>query len=878
MITFLAKSKKSTLSIVLNKLAIDPIEVKSHLDKFDAITVPSSQTTQSFVSMFYPNNKSFDVKTKVFGTNEMFLVNERKSKFSIDQDISLFATNRESIESVPQLADHAELTTRFTYGLINHSGWTLQIDLVKISSNPLEFATKLPEMKKQLVDVPLENMTPDAYDYMLVTLVKIDDSPYTPSDILELIADITSIDSASVDSQYQDMIHGLAKDILKDPLKISQFKRQSGFKRLVSNTIEMSRPIYFKQVLPKIETFYITDKMDGVRAILVIDEIYRRSGHRRIHLGTNICAISDQVYSIAPFKAPSSSKTIETDHTVLDVEMMVDSKGNRSFYCFDVIAFESERLSGLPFKVRVSKFDKIQSLMEKYELGEVKTFIKLTKEDFRNQIKSFYEQKRSYHIDGLIFTSEGIFFKEAIQQAKTKYEKIFNTGYANTISFKWKPRDQLTIDFYMMSHPTKKGSYILCSGVDRSTFMKLQLSMFDGYKPPVTNNAHQYFPIQFNSYDGQFDYVWTPTKEEIAICTSDECQDLNGIVGEFKFASDASNGYKLLDTPQLIKLRLDRIRDVEKGEYYGNNIRYAELVYHSIQYPLTIELICSGNHQGYFSESDDWYKAQRSFNSFVKTHLMETYLYPKSEKSTIMDIACGHGQDMARSIELGFDEIIMLDKDVDAIYDLLDRKYDLRIRRKEATANIRVRQMELENTAADNIKALNLPSQSVDHMMINFALHYICHSPPPKGSDPLVEFAKFCGHYIKSGGNLMITTFNGNAIFELLKNRESWTLSENNRVKYSIKKGFSSETMTLVNQEIDVLLPFSAGTYYREYLVNYDHVKAVFQNEGFVCVISDGFDSMLRLYKKQNKEGYGRMSQNDKDYVSLYSYLILQKV
>ena len=124
----------------------------------------------------------------------------------------------------------------------------------------------------------------------------------------------------------------------------------------------------------------------------------------------------------------------------------------------------------------------------------------------------------------------------------------------------------------------------------------------------------------------------------------------------------------------------------------------------------------------------------------------------------------------------------------------------------------------------------------------------------------------------------MITTFNGNAIFELLKNRESWTLSENNRVKYSIKKGFSSETMTLVNQEIDVLLPFSAGTYYREYLVNYDHVKAVFQNEGFVCVISDGFDSMLRLYKKQNKEGYGRMSQNDKDYVSLYSYLILQKV
>lgn len=880
MISFLSKNKNANFSIELNKLIMDPVEVQSYIDSFASIVIPSSKQTQSFVKLFHKSDsKSMDVKTKTFGTNKVILVNEAKTTFSIDKTIVLNAIKVEPIQSVPQTAEYVEMTTRLSFSLINYSGWILQVDLTKTLNNPLEFGTKLPSMKADLVDVPFESMSNGAFDYVMTTLVQIDDSPIVPSDIMELIADVSSSTSAeSVDDQYQSMIYSLAKDILKDPVKISQFKRQSGFKRLVSNTVELSRPMYYKQVLPVIDTFYITDKMDGVRAMLVIDEIYRRSGHRRIHIGTNIQAISDQVYNISSFEKPSQSKTIETSHTVLDVEMMVDNKGNRSFYCFDVIAFESERLSGAPFMVRFAKFDKVKSLLEKYELGQVKEFVKLTKEGFSSQIKEFYEKKRNYHIDGLVFTPEGLHHKEAISVKKSKFDRIINTGYANTISFKWKPRDQLTIDFYLMAHPSKKGSYILCSGVDQSTFTRLQMNWFDGYKLPATNNSHRYFPIQFESYDGKFDYVWTPSKEELSICSDDvECNGLDGVVGEFKFASDASNGYKLLDKPLLTRLRLDRVRDVAKGEYYGNNLRYAELIYHSVQYPLTIELLCSGNVQGYFAESDEWYKAQRAFNSFVKTHLMETYLYPKTEKSRIMDIACGHGQDLARSIELGFDEIIMLDRDVDALYDLLDRKYDLRIRRKGASAKVHIRRMDLEESSEANIEALKLPAQSADHAMINFALHYICHSAPPGEKDHLTEFAKFCGHFLKQGGNLMITTFHGQKMFDMLKNTPEWSSFENNRMKYSIKKAYTSDAITSIDQAIDVLLPFSAGSYYREYLVNYDYVQQVFEQNGFKMIASDTFDSLLRTYKKQNKNGYSNLSAGDQEYVSLYGYMILEK-
>lgn len=873
--SFFAKAKDANISIEISKLILEPVDAIAYLEKFNTVTTPSSMTTQSFVKMFHQSqNKSYDVKLKNFGTNKTNMFNESKNIFDLDKKSKVIATKIQPINAVPQTASHVELTTRFSFDLINHPYWMLQVDLVKTFTNPIEFASRLPSAKKLLVGVPLDKMDLSAYDYVETVLVKMDDSPITHTQMLELINDVESANENMDNEEYQKKLYSLAKDIFRDAETIAQFKRQSGFKRLGSNTIELSRPIYFKQVLPVIESFYMTDKMDGIRAMLIIDEVYRRSGHRRIYLGSNIEAVSDQVYTITSFQSQSNSKTIETDHTVLDVEMMVDAKGNKSFHCFDVIALQSKRIANLPFKERFTKFQEVKTLMEKYELGDVKTFIKLSKETFAKQLTEFYNMKRAYHIDGLIFTPEGTYHRDAMAKKKNKFERIFNTNYVNTVSFKWKPLDQLTIDFYLMTHPKKKGSYILCSGVDKKTFDRLQMSFFDGYKSIDTPNAHQYFPIQFESSHTDFNYEWTPSDEEKSICELDEeCHTLNGMVGEFKFATDN----KLLDKPQLIRLRTDRVQDIAKGEYYGNNIRYAELIYHSIQNPLTIEAMCDGNGAGYFADTNDWYKEQRSFNSFVKTYLMETYLYPTTQKARLMDIACGRGQDLARTIELGFDEVVLMDKDVDALYELLDRKYDLRIKRKGASANIHIKQLDLEQSSDHNIKSLKLPAESSDHAMINFALHYICYAAGPNKIDPLTEFAKLCSYYLKSKGCLMITTFNGADVFELLTDKEEWSLKENNQTKYSIKKAFSSTVMTNNNQAIDVLLPFSAGAYYREYLVNYEHVQNIFEANGFKMIASDNFGSLLRLYKTQNRVGYTKLTDADKEYVNLYSYMIFQK-
>ena len=883
---FLAKAKDANLSIELSKLVMDPIDSKNYIENFSSITVPSSKSIQSFAKLYHRGSSgSFDVKTKTFGTNQTAMFNEKIDTYHLDKTTKLALTTTAPINSVPQTATKIDLTTRFTFELINHTNWMLQVDLTKSLTNPLEFASKLAASKALLVGVKLEEMNSVAYDFVLTTLAYVGSDTLTQKEIGEVIADVDSDcvfdvgdDSDSTQKKYQDAIYSLAKDIFRDAMVIAQFKRQSGFKRLGANTIELSRPIYFKQVLSAIDTFYMTDKMDGTRAMLVIDEVYRRSGHRRIFLGTDIYAVSDQVYSISSFERPINSKTIESDHTVLDVEMMIDPKGNKTFHCFDVISFASKRMANFPFKDRFAKFDEVQTLLDKYELGSVKEFIRLTKDGFAAQIKDFYKKKRSYHIDGLIFTPAGMHFKEAAKLKKSKFDRVFNTDYSSTVSFKWKPVDQLTIDFYLMANPKKKGSYVLCSGIDTKTFDRLQMSFFDGYEAPVSQNSHRYFPIQFEPSDGDFDYVWTPEKHEEKICSVDpECNSLSGMVGEFQFADEKGP----LSKPRLIRLRTDRVQDIAKGEYFGNNIRYAELLYVSVKTPLTIEAMCEPTEKGYFATNDenDWFKAQRNFNSFVKTQLMETYLHPKKDGiSRLMDIACGKGQDLARSIELGYNEIVAMDKDTDAIYELLERKYNLRVKRKGATANIHIKSIDLENPSADTIKSLKVESGSVDAAMINFAIHYICHGAAPDKKDPITEFAKLVGYYLKPGARLLITAFNGEDVFKALGKNDEFNLKENDRVKYSIKKAFSSDALTNLDQGIDVLLPFSGENYYREYLVNYGHLQSVFEANGFKMIRTDSFESFLREYRKSNAQGYKSMSQVDKDWVSIYGYLIFERL
>lgn len=232
------------------------------------------------------------------------------------------------------------------------------------------------------------------------------------------------------------------------------------------------------------------------------------------------------------------------------------------------------------------------------------------------------------------------------------------------------------------------------------------------------------------------------------------------------------------------------------------------------------------------------------------------------------------GQDLARVIDVGFTEITMADRDIDAIYELLQRKYNLRIKTKDASASIHIRQIDFEDAADDIIANTNLPT-GVTAGMVNFGIHYLAHDKTDHNKNlPLIEFFKLINHTLRAQGRFLITCFDGKAIFDLLSDKDEWS-TENK--KYSIKKAYTSPELTSLNQAIDVLLPFSGGSYYREYLVNMQFIESIANNNGFEMIANESFATMLRQFKKNNPKVYNQLTIMDKEYVSLYCFAVFKK-
>jgi SAM-dependent methyltransferase len=781
--------------------------------------------------------------------------------------------NAESVQSI-------SLTHALSYTLFQYPEWSLNIQVTKVVGNPQEFTTRLQEYKTRLLK-DYKNFATEldesAYDMIAIEL-QFNGTTISKSDLVQVITYIDQLVANTQTQDYQQMIYSVAKEIYYDQMTASRFKERSGFKQLTPSAVELSRTIYFKDVLPVIDQFYITDKIDGSRTLLQITEYFKRNGRKKTLLGADIVSLSNEIQVIQSFdKKPSNLRGIDVVKTILDTEMIVED-GKPSFQAFDVIMLQGKKVSNLPFKQRFKEFQSINELLKQYKLGRTKTFIKLTKDKYKQQLEDFYEAALAsdYEIDGIIFTPEGMYYKDAVKQ------KIrTNTEYYNTISFKWKPLEQSTIDFYMMpiapdqakallksaGKPSNSSEhlYALCSGVDIITFKKLNLEFFAGYTPPESENSAQYFPIQFAPYDNPFMYLWS-SKEA----------DLGGRVAEFKFVE--ANG-TMLKKPEIVRMRDDRSNDVRKGEYFGNALRYSELIWHSIKHPLTFEMLGMAQTDlgGYFaanSESD--YFAQRAFNSFVKGELIKTYLKPvtKSDSGSIIDLGAGKGQELARVIDLGFNDITMADRDIDALYELLQRKYNLRLKTKDASASVHIRQIDFENAYEDTISTVAVPTQ-LDTSMMNFAIHYLCHDKTEHNKNlPISDLFKLINHVLKPKGRFLITCFDGQTIFNMLEGQSEWTTGNK---KYSIKKAYTSDVLTDLNQAIDVLLPFSGGSYYREYLVNMKFIESIANDHGLTMIANDSFSSMLRQFKKSNSKVYGQMDEADKEYVSLYSFAVFEK-
>lgn len=215
--------------------------------------------------------------------------------------------------------ENISLAHEIKYTLKEYPEWMLSIAATKVMNNPQEFTTRLTEYKSNLLrDYTLfaQEVDETAYDAVVVSLQFVGTS-ITKQELTQIIRTaISTIMANYASKQYQQALFLVAKEIYRDPIIVNRFRQKSGFKKLLPSAVELSRSIYFKQVLPVIDTFYITDKIDGIRTLLQITEY----SQRKKAVGVEVLAISSSVQHIKTFDR--SPKGLQASKTILDVEMI----------------------------------------------------------------------------------------------------------------------------------------------------------------------------------------------------------------------------------------------------------------------------------------------------------------------------------------------------------------------------------------------------------------------------------------------------------------------------------------------------------------------------------------------------------------------------
>lgn len=639
-----------------------------------------------------------------------------------------------------------------------------------------------------------------------------------------------------LNGKYQELIYQIAKIIRpKDSYK---FKNAEGLKQLSNQVIELDKNMFLKDLAHRITDYYITDKVDGKRTILYIaDKSY---------------AINDELQPVA---------ITRPELTVFDGEFY-----ENNYYAFDLLIYNGNPIVDKPFEER---FKLMQSAIDKIDSSnkiiKLKPFIRLT-DEFQKQIAAFKTSKKPYETDGLVLTP-------------------YNETYIDMTVYKYKPIERLTVDFLIKKCPDNllgikpyekqdgKVLYLLFSGISSTVFKQLRMTLIRNYEdifPSIdVRNLPKYIPVQFQPSDLTFAYLYyADVKYNNTLDNNKQNNTLDNVVGEFGY--DVKNSKWVLHN-----IRKDRQIEVERGNYFGNNYKVAEMTWLSYETPLVIEKLDMNKELGYFQEHDNQLqKASRNFNSFVKSKIFEQIA--KSE--WVMDMASGKGQDLFRYAANDIRHLVCLEIDAVALQELIYRKHQFSNvnkhntrynQRTEYPMEVLTKRLDLNVDYTENIELLNtinIQQASMNVIMCNFALHYLIAD-----KKHITNILKFVSYWLMVGGQFIFTTFDAKDIIKLLnENKGNWTITDGNNVKYSIKKQYQTTLLEKCGQQIEVLLPFSKNNYYTEYLLNIDYIAEEAKKVGLELEINQSFSVHLEDYKVQNRAGFDLMDDNDKIYSSLY--------
>ena len=792
------------------------------------------------------------------------------------------------------------------------------VEQSEVFNNPENY-----EIEIELINDKARNYSEEELTIMLKNVIKVILSGWQQSSF-----PISFKEEKDIQTEYMKVIYEnnpLPKT--KDGTK-TRYIRSSDFIGPSSISLEVSNiiPIDGDSNIPNINNKYsVTEKADGLRKLLFVSKI------GKIYLiDTNM---NVQFTGMV-------TKHRNMYNSIIDGEHVLYNKAGEFinlYLAFDIYYKNKENHKGFPFiQMEGLKYMDENLPKDKFRLNLLNKFIKDLEPScvvldydspLKIQAKNFYtnldedtnifeqckiildgvsENMFEYETDGLIFTpcdksvgSNNI--GEIIAPKKVTWNH----------SMKWKPSEYNTVDFLIstvkdggdnevIGNIFKTGvnvsannqivqykTVILRVGFDENKhgFINPCADLIEGNFPKYNqineNNKYKPMPFiptrytpNFPIYECRLILDNKGSTKNMLTENGEEVIEDNTIV-EFRY--DASRDKYFQWIP--IRVRYDKTAEFRKGgRNYGNAFHVADSVWESINNPVTVEMITTGENIPDISDSEVYYKkitdrqdvrGLRDFhNRFVKRKLI---MNVSSRGDTLMDTSVGKGGDLQKWIDSKLSLVFGVDLSKDNIENRINgacsrylkakKKYKVlpkamflqansskNIRDGEGLYSEKAKQIVnaiLNNTGAREESVLGktpfkLYGKGKDGFNIvstQFSLHYFFENV-----NSLHGYLRNVSENCKVGGYLIGTCYDGKRIFRALDKKslgESiFEMNDNNEGKmWDIRKDYVKDDIenndSCLGYEISVYMD-TIGKRFTEYLVNFDYLNQVIENYGFV--------------------------------------------
>ncbi len=509
-----------------------------------------------------------------------------------------------------------------------------------------------------------------------------------------------------------------------------------------------------------------------------------------------------------------------------------------SFYTFDILIYKGKEVTDkfLPERYKyIQEFEKGIKSSDEFKICTKKYYMS---DMIKSSDKIYNHTKFPYKIDGLVFTPT-------------------NTGFRST-AYKWKPLNELTVDFLVKQSP-EKGLFYL--------FVTINKVDMDKYKMRPDNDHEKLFPMYSrNAYYVPIKFQVPNLNQKTYLVKNNTLKD-NTVV-EFYYDK------KWIP----LRVRVDKTENYQKSmrmrKFFGPNaFAVAYDTWNSLHIdPITSDIITGKSPLPKSVKMSRYFKGKSRkecdiimmnvFHSRVVKHMLyQEYIGKPRKNHNVLELSGGRGGDVHKWVNNHIRYLTVHDIDQVALDEAKRRldgmKHGLRIKFVQGDLN-----MDISN---------KFGTHKFDSISMQFAIHYML-----RNEQTLSNLFATIDKNIKKGGYFIFTTLDGNLVFNLLaKNsiqyNESYDFNKNGKKVIGIKRLYKDNTFEKYGQEIAVYVE-TIGEHAGEYLVNFDNLVEFFITKGYKLVKSEYFKDILDTWENKSK-----MSEAEIKFSSLYRYMVLEK-